>query len=237
MQLALSVRDICKHYGSHKALNNVSLNLVKGRALGLAGLNGAGKTSLIKCILNFAHPHSGSINIFDTPATNNFSRKNLAYVPERFTGPNYLTGLEYLKLQASFNEFSLSENEIAVIATELDFDTSALKRMLRGYSKGMTQKLGLMSAFLSKRNLLILDEPMSGLDPLARKSVRQLLKAHHARGGTLLLTSHSISDIEMLCDDLAILHQGKLIYSGECKSIKKISEGTAEDIFLRMIGH
>jgi len=231
----LDAYHINKKYGKVNALVEVSFQLIQGRALGLAGLNGAGKTSLIRCILNFARPDSGHIHLFGLPSGNDLARQQLAYVPERFTGPAYLTGLEYLVFQAQFNATPCSEQKLERIAAELDFDTAALRRLLRTYSKGMTQKLGLISAFASGRNLLILDEPMSGLDPVARSAVRKKLAEHRQNGGSLLMTSHSMTDIEMLCDDVAILHQGRLLSLCSRTEIHEQRRQTTEEFFLEMI--
>jgi ABC-2 type transport system ATP-binding protein len=236
MRPILDIHHINKKYGKVNALNEVSLQLVQGRALGLAGLNGAGKTTLIRCILNFAQPDSGHIHLFGLPSEDDAARQQLAYVPERFTGPAYLTGLEYLNFQAQFNTTPCTEQTLERIAVELDFDTTALRRLLRTYSKGMTQKLGLISAFASGRNLLILDEPMSGLDPVARTAVRKKLAEHHEAGGSLLMTSHSMSDIEMLCDDVAVLHQGRLRALCSRIEIHEQRRQTTEEFFLEMIG-
>ena len=237
MQIALSVENLSKTYGQLIALEQVSLSIPAGTSLGLAGLNGAGKTSLLRCILNFTHSDRGDINIFGIPATNDEARQSIAYVPERFSGPAYLTGLEYLRFQMHLEGKTLDEHQSNELAKRLDLDRSALKRMLRSYSKGMTQKLGLLAALISKRNLLILDEPMSGLDPQARTCVRNELQAHRANGGSLFFTSHALDDIDLLCDNMAILHQGKIIYSGGCEQLRQRTQQTdLTSAFLRSIG-
>jgi ABC-2 type transport system ATP-binding protein len=236
MQPVLDICHIKKQYAGNCALYDVSLQLAHGRALGLAGLNGAGKTTLIRCILNFAKPDSGHIHLFGLSSEDDKARQQLAYVPERFTGPAYLTGLEYMIFQAQFNATPCSEQKLERIAAELEFDTAALRRLLRTYSKGMTQKLGLISAFASGRNLLILDEPMSGLDPVARAAVRKKLAEHHQAGGSLLMTSHSMSDIETLCDDVAILHRGRLLSLCSRNEIHEQYHQTTEEFFLATIG-
>jgi ABC-2 type transport system ATP-binding protein len=236
MQPVLDICHIRKKYADNCALYDVSLQLAHGRALGLAGLNGAGKTTLIRCILNFAQPDAGSIHLYGLSSHDDMARQQVAYVPERFTGPAYLTGLEYLRFQAQFNVIDCDDNKLERIASELDFDTAALRRLLRTYSKGMTQKLGLISAFASGRNLLILDEPMSGLDPVARAAVRKKLAEHHQAGGSLLMTSHSMSDIETLCDDVAILHRGRLLSLCSRNEIHEQHHQTTEEFFLATIG-
>jgi ABC-2 type transport system ATP-binding protein len=211
---ALSIEKLGKSYGKQVVLRGLSLDLRRGESFGLVGMNGAGKTTLIKCLLDFCAIDDGRIEILGVSHRETRARKPLAYLPENFMPPYYLTGRDFLKYLHALREQSYSEQAARAMFEALDLDASALDRIARNYSKGMTQKLGLAACFLSDADLFVLDEPMSGLDPKARALVKRRLAAIREAGKTLFFSSHVLADVEEMCDRMAILHEGELRFVG-----------------------
>jgi len=233
----LRCAELSKSYRGMPALERVSFDLPAGSFAGLVGVNGAGKTTLLKCVLDFCDFQSGAVELFGRPHSAPGARADLAYLPERFTPPFFLTGREFLKFMADFNGHAHSQAAVAGMLGELELDLAALERPVRSYSKGMMQKLGLAACLLARRRLVVLDEPMSGLDPLARIRVKgQLHRLRGAGDTTLLLTSHSLADISEICDHMLVLHAGRLLYAGTPESFRqRHGAATLEDAFLRSI--
>jgi ABC-2 type transport system ATP-binding protein len=226
-----------KRYGKTAVLRGVDLELAAGEFLGLAGVNGAGKTTLLKCMLDFCAVDAGTIELFGIRHTEPRSRARLAFLPERFVPPYYLTGRDFLAFMLRLQQRPYAEAEVLAMLEALDLDAGALARPVRAYSKGMTQKLGLAACFLSRRDLYVLDEPMSGLDPKARACVKALLGRLRAEGRTLFFTSHALADIEEICDRMVVLHQGVPYFSGAPRSLcEHYGENSTERAFLRCIG-
>ena len=203
---------------------------------GLVGVNGAGKTSLIKCLLDFCALDGGKIAIFGQPHDRPASRAPLGFLPERFIPPYYLTGADFIKYLLTLQGLAYDAQAVAAMLAALDLDPGALKKTVRSYSKGMTQKLGLAACLLSDKRLYVLDEPMSGLDPKARALLKGRLRALHDAGSTLFLTSHALADVDELCDRMAILHDGAIRFTGtpaECRA--RYGADTLEQAFLACI--
>ncbi len=211
---ALLFEGVAKAYGKNIVLADVNLNLNQGEYLGLVGVNGAGKTTMIKCLLDFCAINAGSITIFDVPHTRTNARRRLTFLPEKFMPPYYLTGRNFLTYMAELNGNDYDESKASAILDVLDLDKSALSKSVRQYSKGMGQKLGLAACLLSDKELMVFDEPMSGLDPKARASVKQYLLELKKSGKTLFFSTHFLADVEALCDRLAILHEGRICFIG-----------------------
>jgi ABC-2 type transport system ATP-binding protein len=211
---ALAFDRVCKSFGRHAALTDFTLDVGEGELFGLVGVNGAGKTTLLKCLLDFAAADSGTIEIFGASHRNTAARAPLAFLPERFLPPYYLTGEDFLRymLRLHAAPFSLAAAHETFAA--LDLDLRALQLPVRSFSKGMTQKLGLAACLLSGKQLYVLDEPTSGLDPKARALLKRRLLALRTAGRTLFLTSHLLADVEQLCDRMAILHAGTIRFIG-----------------------
>lgn len=219
--IALEITDVHKAYGRQAVLKGVSLTVQQGESLGLVGLNGAGKTTLIKALLDFINIDSGTIRIFDVPQREVRSRKPLAFLPEHFMPPDYLKGREFLQMMARLYEVSPDDDASVRLMQALDLESRALDRPVRQYSKGMAQKLGLMACLLSQRPLLVMDEPMSGLDPKARLHFKQELQALQRQGRSLFFSTHLLADVDAVCDRMAILHDGRIVFAGtpaECRS-------------------
>lgn len=226
-----------KSFGSAVVLREIDFVLPAGQFLGLAGLNGAGKTTLIKCLLDFCDVESGTIELFGIPNVRPDARSRLAFLPERFTPPYFLTGREFVgaMLRLARRNFDLAR--VCAMFDDLDLDTDALDKPVRSYSKGMTQKLGLAACFLCERDLYVLDEPMSGLDPSARARLKAILSRLHHDGRTLLFTSHSLADIEEICDHMLVLHRGTFAFSGAPAALREqFGEPALENAFLKCIG-
>jgi ABC-2 type transport system ATP-binding protein len=211
---AVVFSDVSKTYGRQEVIAKVSLTVHAGESLGLVGSNGAGKTTLLKCLLDFTTASGGTIKIYGHDSGRIEARERLAYLPERFTPPYYLTGRDFLAYMASLYRQPLEEERLTTILSALDLDPESLRKPVRQFSKGMSQKLGLAACLLSGRELLILDEPMSGLDPKARALLKRHLMEAHAAGRTLLFSTHQLSDVEQLCDRVAILHEGRIRFVG-----------------------
>ena len=211
---AINITQLDKCYGKQIILNQIDLVIPRGIFAGLVGENGAGKTTLIKCILDFCALNNGSINLFGVDHKQTKSRSNLTYLPEKFTPPYYLTGEEFLRYMANLHGVEYSDEITKNMLKVLDLDLSALKKPVRQYSKGMGQKLGLIASFQSKKELMIFDEPMSGLDPRARALLKKHLMKLKSQGMTLFYSTHLLEDIQHLCDQVIILHGGKICFTG-----------------------
>lgn len=234
---ALQFRNVTKRYPRQLALSDLNLSVNAGEFFGLVGVNGAGKTTLIKSLLDFCEIDSGSVEIFGTDHRQAQARGRLAYLPERFMPPYYLTGRDFLQFMARLHRIAVDEAQTARMLATLDLDASALSKPVRDYSKGMAQKLGLAACFLSGKDLLVLDEPMSGLDPKARALLKKYLQQLKNQGKTLFFSTHMLHDVEALCDRIAILHNGKVRFVGspqECCT--QFGAENLEEAYLNCIG-
>lgn len=210
----IELADVRKQYGNQSVLRGVHLSMYQGEFLGLAGVNGAGKSTMIKCLLDLASINSGSISISGKPHTRTQSRSVLAFLPEKFTPPYYLTGSDFLKYMAALHDVAFDPQHINSLLGQLDFNSKYLDKPVRQLSKGMSQKLGLAACFLSDKPLYILDEPMSGLDPRARACLKQYLQQLKRTGKSVFFSTHLLSDVEAICDRVAILHEGTIRFIG-----------------------
>ena len=233
---AVRVRALAKRYGGLDALAGISLDVAAGEAFGLVGANGAGKTTLIKCALDLCAFESGTVEIFGEPAHRPGSRRRLAYAPERFVPPHYLTGREFLQLMLTLAGERFDAARAAGLLDELELERDVLERPARRLSKGTTQKLGLAACLLLERDLYLLDEPMSGLDPAARVAVKSVLRRLSAEGRTLLFTSHVLIDVEELCSSIAVLDAGRIRFRGPPAALcERYAEPRLEGAFMRCI--
>lgn len=233
---ALNFIDVSKRFGAAHALERVNFRVDQGLSFGLAGVNGAGKTTLLKCMLDLCSASGGSIEIFGVPAIENRARARLTFLPERFSPPYYQNGRDFLRMMAGLRGDPYNDSLVRAIFERLDLAESALTRPVKDYSKGMTQKLGLASCLLADRDLIVLDEPMSGLDPKARAHVKELLADLKRRGRTVFFTSHALADIEETCDEMAVLDAGSLRFAGTPESLRtQTGAAGLETAFLRVI--
>jgi ABC-2 type transport system ATP-binding protein len=216
--LAIDVQNLTKVYReglvlsrAHPALKNVSLQIKSGEVFGLLGPNGAGKTTLIKILLGILHPTQGVARVLQQPAGSKAARRKIGYLPENLVFPRHHTGRSALYFYGRLSE--MSDAAIADREKEL-FDLVSLSgrqnEAVRRYSKGMRQRLGLAQAMLHDPDLLILDEPTDGLDPMGRSQVRDVLDRLKQRGKTVFLNSHILQEVELICDRVAIMALGEL---------------------------
>ncbi|MGK5078928.1 ABC transporter ATP-binding protein [Janthinobacterium sp. HLX7-2] len=218
---AIEFHNVHMQQGGIAVLRGVELEVRAGELFGLVGVNGAGKTTLLKCLFDFCTPEPGSIAIFGQPHRHSAARQPLSFLPERFQAPYYLTGDDFLRYLLSLHNVRHDAQAVQHAIAALELAPEALRRPARTYSKGMMQKLGLAACLLSGKRQLVLDEPMSGLDPKARALFKQALRQWQAQGRGALLTSHALADVEELCDRMAILHAGRILFAGtpaECRA-------------------
>jgi len=233
---ALRADRLVKRFGARLALGGVSLEAPAGAATGLVGANGAGKTTFIKCALDLCAFDAGSVEIFGVSSRGADARARLAYVPERFMPPHYLLGREFLQMIAALAGAPYEPSRAAALAQELELDPGALDRPVRQLSKGMTQKLGLAACFLLERDLYLLDEPMTGLDPAGRVAVKAVLARLQRAGKALFFTSHVLSDVEELCSTMIVLEAGKVRFHGAPETLRaRFRESSLERAFLACI--
>jgi len=233
---AVRIAALAKRYGGEPALAGVDLEVAHGDAFGLVGANGAGKTTLIKCMLDLCAADGGEVEIFGINARLPRARTRLAYVPERFVPPHYLRCGEFLRAAAALAGGRYDAERAARLLAELELDRDALPRPVRSLSKGMTQKLGLAAGFLVERDLYVLDEPMSGLDPAARVAVKSVLRRLGAEGRTLFFTSHVLADVEELCSAIVVLDRGRVRFRGSPAALRsRYAEPDLERAYMRCI--
>ncbi|NOS83863.1 MAG: ABC transporter ATP-binding protein [Ignavibacteria bacterium] len=210
------------------ALNDFTFNVEQGEIFGLLGPNGAGKTTLIKILLAITFPTNGSAKLFGTDVKNHRAKTKVGYLPENHKFPSYLTGEQVLKYYGQLSGMSAGTDMNKRIDEMLGMMnlTQWRNTKIKKYSKGMMQKLGLAQSMLSDPDLIFLDEPTDGVDPIGRKEIRDILAQIKSRGKTIFLNSHLLSEVEMICDRVAILNKGDLIKEGNVDDLTK-----AENIF------
>lgn len=234
---ALQFSALSKSYGKTKAVSSLSLSVDAATTFGLVGANGAGKTTLIKCLLDFCGIDQGNIAIFGVSSTRTEARARLAFLPERFVPPYYLTARDFLNFMSLMYGCNFDLAACTEILATLDLDSSVLAKPVGSLSKGMTQKLGIAGCLLSARELLVLDEPSSGLDPKARALFKEAIKAARSAGRTVFLTSHSLAEVDEVCDRIGVMHQGRIRYNGSPAELKQqYDASTLEQAFLKCIG-
>jgi ABC-type multidrug transport system ATPase subunit len=196
------------------ALQSISWQLLQGQCAGLVGVNGAGKTTLIRCGLGLIKPAQGQAWIYNLPAGEAKARQRLAYLPERFLPPAWLQAQDYLKIICRFHHQPYDLAQARRHLNTMGLDSTLLSRRFGQFSKGMTQKIAWVGALLLKRDLWVLDEPMSGLDPLARDELRLHLSHLKREGVAWVMSTHALEDVQALCEQMLFLHQGRLCFAG-----------------------
>ena len=244
---ALEIKDLSKSFRSNflykktTILKNVNINVKKGTIYGFLGLNGAGKTTTIKCILGLIKPDHGTIRLFGEEAGKVSSRASIGFLPESPYYYDYLNANETLALSGKLSSLSnkkIKERSAKIISlVGLEGKENLL---LKKYSKGMLQRIGLGQALINDPDFIILDEPFSGLDPIGRKDLRDIILSLKAEGKTVFFSSHILQDMELIVDDIGILINGKITKEGKLKdmvkkSIKNPVSYSLEDLFLKEI--
>jgi len=235
-EIPLKITNIKKEF-SKKVLDGINLEVQNNEIFGFIGLNGIGKTTLIKIILDLIEQDEGEVEIFGISRLLPRARERICYLPEKFQPSSHLKGEEFIKFVLSFYNKKFDEKKAKQLCANLDLKPEMLKEKVTKYSKGMTQKLGLVAVLLSEADLIILDEPMSGLDPKARIALKKELLAYKKLGKTIFFSSHILSDMDEICDSIAVLNNTKIVYHGTPKSFKdKHKLDSLDKAFLKEIG-
>lgn len=214
------------------ALQGLSLTINQDEVFGCIGPNGAGKSTTIKLLLDLIRPDRGSITINGQPASNETSRARVGYLPENPYIYDFLTASEYLAYAGRLSGMSATaiRQRSEELLTKLKLDQAA-KRRISGYSKGMQQRTAIAAALIHDPELVVLDEPMSGLDPLGRKLIFDLIAELKAGGKTVFISSHVLTDIERLCDRVGIIVQGRLCFEGQVQELG----APLDELFLQVV--
>lgn len=205
-----------------ESLKNCNLTVYRGETFGLLGQNGAGKTTLLKTLLGIVRPTSGAGILLGQPIGDRSIKEKIGYLPENPYFYDYLTGWEFLEFVAGLFEISKSiqKQRISELLDLVGLSKStAIRKQLRQYSKGMLQRVGMAQALINDPELVFLDEPMSGLDPMGRYQIREIIVSLKEQGKTIFFNSHVLSDVEKICDRIAILVEGELICIGTLDEI------------------
>jgi ABC-2 type transport system ATP-binding protein len=226
MSDAIYVKDLVVSYRQKdgrkiEAVKGLSFSVKPQEVVGFLGPNGAGKSSTLKALMGFVTPDAGDCQVFGTPSYTEEARKRIGYLPEVAMYYPFLTPVETLTLYGELQ--GLKGKELKKEATELLECvglSAAMYKQNRSMSKGMLQRVGIAQSLLGNPEILVLDEVTSGLDPVGRKELRQLLKQKQQNGTTLFFSSHELAEVEMLCDRILLIHKGKLIEERDIHSLK-----------------
>ncbi|MEM6450314.1 MAG: ABC transporter ATP-binding protein [Cyanobacteria bacterium P01_D01_bin.105] len=225
----IATRDLRKVYrtgfwlkAAPPSLKQCSLEIYQGETFGLLGPNGAGKTTLLKLLLGIIRPTAGSATLMGEPAGDAETKAKIGYLPENPYFYDYLTGWEFLSYTAGLFGIKghAKQRRISELLDLVQLDRrAATKKQMRRYSKGMLQRVGMAQALMNDPDIVFLDEPMSGLDPTGRYQVREIILSLKEQGKTLFFNSHVLSDVEMICDRIAILDQGEIVCLGKIEDL------------------
>jgi ABC-2 type transport system ATP-binding protein len=212
---AIATSGLHKAYGSRVALHDLTLTVPPGEVFGFLGPNGAGKTTAMKILLGLVRPSGGQALVFGRPPAEPAARRRIGYLPEHFRFQEWATGAELLDFHGRLAGLGAAERaaRIPELLERVGLEGRGGERVRR-YSKGMTQRLGLALAILHRPDLVLLDEPTSALDPMGRREVRELVRELAAAGVTVFLNSHLLTEVEAVCDRVAIVSQGRVLASG-----------------------
>ncbi|MDP3772021.1 MAG: ABC transporter ATP-binding protein [bacterium] len=211
----IEIRSITKRYFEDTAVDNLSLTVGKGSVFGFLGPNGAGKTTTMKMMVGLVHPDEGTILINGTTPRECVTREHIGFMPENPSFYERLTGLEFLMFCGRlFPKTRFSAEAHCRTLLELLGIIEAADRPIRGYSKGMKQRLGFAQALVNEPAYLLLDEPLDGLDPIGRREMKLIIKKLRGDGTTIFFNSHILADVEEICDAIGIIHRGTLVYAG-----------------------
>ena len=238
---AIEFHQLSKQFGKRRkrtqAVHSLDLHIAQGEVFGFLGPNGAGKSTSIKLLLNFLHPTSGTVIVLGKRVGQEEFRERIGYLSELPIFYDHQSGAETLAYSAQLSGVKRSEYRLRIseLLERMNLVHAAHKR-IGSYSKGMKQRLGMANALVHDPELLILDEPMSGLDPVGRHQMKELIKDLRQQGKTIFFSSHILSDIESLCDRIGIINKGQLLYTGDVPQLcAQRSAITLEEAFVDLV--
>lgn len=236
MDTVVEVDNLEVDYTGHRAIHGLSLAVRRGEIFGFLGPNGSGKSTTIKCILGLLFPRSGKILLHGLSPFNFRSRFRIGFLPEEATYYRFLTPVELLSFYGGLCGVPkvILKKRIDELLTLVGMG-SARNKLISHLSKGMTQKISFAQTLINDPDTLILDEPTSGLDPVARIELRRVLKDLKDKGKTIFFSSHELSEVELICDSIAIIKEGRLISSGVIKEVLKDRKESLEQFFIEKI--
>ena len=233
----VKIERVTRRFGGMAAVDDLSLTLAGGEIMGFLGANGAGKTTTIKMLLGLLAPTYGTVEVFGGSPEDPEVRARIGYMPETAYYYPYLNARELLAFYGGLCGMdSRKVRERTDELLEIVGLGDAAKRPLKTYSKGMLQRAGIAQALLHDPDLLVLDEPFTGLDPLARIHFRELMRGLRERGKTIFFSSHELGETELLCDAVAIMKKGRAVYQGPVRIIAGDGERNLERLFLDILG-
>lgn len=223
MEYVIQTQRLTKLYDGTNGCRDITLNVPKGVVFGFLGPNGAGKSTFVRTMLGLIHPTGGSGTLLKQSIQNISSREKIGYLPELFRYPEWMTGKQLLEVHADLCHVPHRDQKRRI---EFLLDRVGLGKRgyekIKGYSKGMQQRIGLASALISDPDVLFLDEPTSALDPIGRKEVRTLISELVAQGKTVFLNSHLLSEVESICNQVAIIHKGSMVTQGNWRELSSV---------------
>ena len=234
MKNIISVRNITKLFYNNKAVNDLSLEIAEGEIYGLLGHNGAGKSTTINILLGFLQPDSGTatVNNIDISSDYKVARKSIGYISENVSLYPYLTGLENLDYFCKLSGKNISQNMLGDLLNECGLENEVHQNRTETYSKGMRQKVGIAIALAKDAKVYLLDEPASGLDPLASNELSSLLKKLASHGAAILMASHDIFRVRETCNRIGIIKKGELVKG---MNTSDVSTNELENIYIDYI--
>lgn len=216
----IETNDLTKLYDGKGGCRGICLSVSGGQIFGFLGPNGAGKSTLVKMLVGLLFPTSGSAFLLGRPLGDLEARRRIGFLPENFRYHHWLNGFELLDLHGSLYGMTRSERKRRIPEVlELVGLGGKGRQKVGGYSKGMQQRIGLACALIPDPDLVFLDEPTSALDPIGRREVREILKYLRQRGKTVFLNSHLLSEVEMICDQVAVINKGRIVASGQMEEL------------------
>ncbi|MBS3947962.1 MAG: ABC transporter ATP-binding protein [Dethiobacter sp.] len=220
--MVIETLDLTKQFNGRGGCHEVNLEVGSGKIFGFLGPNGAGKSTLVKTLVGLLHPTSGTARVLGKPLWDTSNKQKIGYLPENFKYYDWMSGLDVLRFHAGLYKMARPKARIIAVLDMVGL-TGQEKKRVGAYSKGMQQRLGLAAALLPAPDLLFLDEPTSALDPVGRREIREILRSLRREGSTVFLNSHLLSEVEMVCDDAAIINKGRIIAQGSLADLLSVT--------------
>jgi len=236
----IQVDDLVVDYGkgtkSQRAVHGVSFEVRTGECVGFIGANGAGKSTTMKTMMGFVFPTSGAVQVFGRPAGTASARMRIGYLPEVALYYPFMKARELLELYGGLQQVRRKElkQRIPALLEKVGLSGKS-ESLLKTFSKGMQQRLGIAQALIAEPELLILDELSSGLDPLGRHDLRNVMLELKEQGRTIFFSSHELNEVESLCDRIVMIHKGRIVRSGPLRELQEEAGGSLEDYFIALV--